>query len=189
MGIIPLLLFSVSCNFDNFIIGVSYGIKDISVRAKENLIIALPTLLGTYLSLSVGHAFFSLLPAHSANILSCLVLFALAAQMIISTKKHKTGAENSAEKYDSDKNGRLDAKEAFMLGLFLAINNIGLGIGFSTSSTDIFLTSLFTCLLSAIGFNIGTKFGKRCFKSLLGGKIEIVSASMIIALGIIELFL
>jgi len=194
MGIIPLLLFSVSCNFDNFIIGVSYGIKNISVPLKANIMIALPTLLGTYISLNAGRAFFSLLPAHFANVYSFLVLLFIGTQMIIgAVKKHKSSkvgslADSNIEKYDIDNNGEIDTKEAFMLGLFLAMNNIGLGIGFSTSSYNIILTTFSTCLLSAVGFNIGNHFGKKCFSKLLSSYTEIVSGVLIIVLGIIELF-
>lgn len=193
MSIIPLLLFSLSCNFDNFLIGISYGLKKITVDTKAKIIIALPTLIGTYLSLRAGRAFFSLFPIHYSNIISCCILLIIGVYIIIKTKRHKSSvdieAAEKAEKYDKDNDGRIDMKEAFILGLFLAINNIGLGIGFSTSNSNILLTCIFTSLLSAVGFNIGYSLSKRYFSKLFSYYAEFVSGFLIIALGIIELFL
>lgn len=192
MSMIPLLLFSISCNFDNFLIGISYGLKKITVDTKAKIIIALPTLIGTYLSLSTGRAFFSLFPMHHSNIISCCILLMIRFYIIVkSIKKSSTNIDTSekAEKYDKDNNGRIDTREAFILGLFLAINNIGLGIGFSTSNNNIFLTCVITSLLSAVGFNIGHSLSKRYFSKLFNYYAEFVSGFLIIALGIIELFL
>ena len=196
MSIIPLLLFCVSCNFDNFVIGISYGIRKITVNTKAKIIIALPTLLGTYLSLSMGRAFFSLLPLHSANIISCCILLIIGLYTILKVIKKRKNLDSNilvtaemAKKYDTDNNGNIDAKEAFVLGLVLALNNIGLGIGFSTSNHNILITAVITSFLSAIGFNIGNSLGKKCFSKLLNNYTEFISGLLIITLGIIELFL
>ncbi len=192
MSLIPLLIFSISCNLDNFVIGISYGVKNIAVNKKANIIIAIPTLLGTYISLNFGRKLFSLLPEHAASIISCGILIIIGLYMIIkASKKHNASCNDIliAQKYDADNNGIIDSKEAFALGIFLAINNIGIGVGFSTSSNNILLTSLITCLFSVLGFNFGNHFGKIYFKKIVCNYAELISGVLILLLGVIELFL
>ena len=48
------LLFGVSSNTDNLVVGMSYGIKKMPIRWSENLIVALITFMGTVLSMILG---------------------------------------------------------------------------------------------------------------------------------------
>lgn len=46
--ILSALLFSLSSNLDNLVIGIAYGIKKIRIDTTANLIVALVTSTGTF---------------------------------------------------------------------------------------------------------------------------------------------
>lgn len=190
MKLIPLILFVLACNFDNFIIGISYGIKNIKVTAESIFIIALPTFLGTYLSLAMGNKVFELLPNNSSNIISSVLLIGIGLYSLIKNyiKKETINNAEVAQSYDKDKNGNIDAKEAILLGLFLALNNVCIAIGFSTNSYNKMLVSIITSILSAIGFNVGNSLGKKFKPRSFDYYGNTVSALLIIILGILEMF-
>lgn len=190
MKLVPLMLFALACNFDNFIIGISYGIKNIKVNAKSVFIIALPTFLGTYLSLIMGNKVFELVPNNNSNIISSILLIGIGIYSLIKNYIKKESLNNTevAQRYDKDKNGSIDTKEAVLLGLFLALNNVCIAIGFSTNSYNKMLVSIITSILSAIGFNLGNSLGKKFKPKSFDYYGNTISALLIIILGILEMF-
>ena len=56
------LLFGISASLDALLVGVSYGIRGIRIRLWQNLAISLVTLLGTCLSVGLGHRMAAFLP-------------------------------------------------------------------------------------------------------------------------------
>ncbi|ORX22526.1 sporulation membrane protein YtaF, partial [Thermoanaerobacterium sp. PSU-2] len=54
MHVISSLLFSISANIDNFTVAIAYGIKKIRIGILSNLLIALVSGIGTFLSMFIG---------------------------------------------------------------------------------------------------------------------------------------
>ena len=80
--ILSALLYSLSSNLDNLVIGIAYGIKKIKIGIIANLIIAVVTSIGTFLSMSVGSYISKFLPHFLANYLGAVVIIILGVYFI-----------------------------------------------------------------------------------------------------------
>lgn len=65
--ILSALLFSLASNLDNVVVGIAYRIKKIRIGIIANIIIAIVTSTGTFLSMSVGMYISKFLPRSVAN--------------------------------------------------------------------------------------------------------------------------
>lgn len=136
------LLFSISSNLDNVVVGIAYGIKKINVKILANLIIAFVTSIGTYLSMSVGMYIAKFLPHYLANGLGAAVIIILGLyfviQSIIKLNKNSKSKELAlkdihdmveyAVKPDLDNSGDISIKEALTVAFGLTFNNLGTGV-------------------------------------------------------------
>ena len=52
--ILSSVIISVSSNIDEFAVAVAYGIKKVRISSSANLLIAIISSLGTFLSMSIG---------------------------------------------------------------------------------------------------------------------------------------
>ena len=109
---------------------------------------------------------------------------------------------------DIDGSGNIEISEAIILALSLSINNLALGIGASISGISIILTFSFninfekfylcfpkiisiiflTFVFSVITMIIGLKLGSRYLSKIFGEYSPLISAVIIIAMGIFEFF-
>ena len=216
------VIISVSSNVDSFAVAVAYGIKKVKISINANILIAIVSSLGTFLSMSVGKAISGYLSPSISNVLGSGVLIAIGLWGMCGTiwerqKNRKSKKKNlqpsdileesyrsqklydqsylsyvsyidNPQKADIDKSGVIDAKESIVLALSLTINNIGGGIGAGISGLSIpFVTALtFSLSLMAIilGYYLGKKFASK-FPKILA---ELLSACLIILIGIYEYF-
>ena len=74
MAVLSLLLFSLSTNLDNFVIGLSYGIRGIRIRLEAGFLISGLVLVGTALSMALGQSLLCFLPLDFARLLGSVVM-------------------------------------------------------------------------------------------------------------------
>lgn len=202
MTIIPILLFVISSSLDNFAVAFAYGVKNIKIGFLSNLVIALISSLGTFLSMSLGVLLLDIFSLKSANMLGAAILLFLGIYFILDFYKSKkikndnniydnampTTVLKSPEIADIDKSGSIDFKESFILAAALALNNIALGITASIAGLSISLTTIFTFIFSLILIPLGIYLSKRFIKSSLGSNAGLFSGLLILLLSIIEFF-
>lgn len=204
MFILPPLLFAISASIDNFTVGIAYGMKKIRIGLLSNVLIAVISGIGTFLSMTVGLLLSNFLSPNMSNIIGSAILILLglwfiAEYMIKTIKKHnEPDTKNSHMNYielldepenaDLDKSGYIDVKESVTLALALTINNLGLGIGASISGMNIWLTSLFTFLISIPTILLGCKIGSSFLSKFFGKYAPLVSGLIIVILGVCQLF-
>jgi putative sporulation protein YtaF len=200
--ILSALLFSLSFNMDNIVVGTAYGIKKIKIGVWANLIIAAVTTIGTYLSMSAGTYIAVFLPASSANLIGSLAIGLLGLYFIIqsavklfrNTKPKELALKNItdmmeyAEESDFNSNGKIDKKEAFFLGLGLMLNNLGTGITASLAHVNIPFTTVATFVLSILTLLLGEAIGNRALGKLFGKYAPMISGILLVVLGIFEYF-
>lgn len=93
---------------------------------------------------------------------------------------------NNPAKAHLDQSGSISSSEA--LGIALALNAPGAGIGAAMEGLPALLTSLIvtaTCFFLAA---LGTQIGRKYAANWLGDKVAIISGLVLIALGLWELF-
>lgn len=204
MYILPIIFFAISSSSDNFIVGISYGINKIKINFVNNIFIALISGVGTLLSMTLGKLLLNIIPIEKANAIGGFVLILFGLYMFINSIKDKYKNNNeiksedknyyhnvlsNPEIIDVDGSKNIEAKESLCLGIVLCINNIGLGIAASITGLNIYLTSLSSFIFSMLFIQLGHYVGKRFLSKTLSTYSEIISACIIILLGIYETFI
>lgn len=200
--ILSALLFSLSSNLDNVVVGIAYGIKKIKIGIIANLVIAVITCSGTFLSMSLGVYISNLLPQYIANALGSVAIAILGiyfvAQSIIKLLKNKkskvlalkdiTDMVEYVEKSDLDSSGDINIKEALFVAFGLTLNNLGTGVAASVTGVSIPFTVIFTLIFSLLTIIFGEAVGNHVLGKLLGKYAPLISGVLLIILSIIELF-
>lgn len=124
LSIISALLFSISANIDNIVIGFAYGVNKIKIKIFSNLLIATITSLGTFISMYLGDFLIYFISPNIANILGSSIILLLGIFFIIkSFINFNNNMSEYALKSDKDNSHYIDTKESISVGLTLAINN------------------------------------------------------------------
>lgn len=198
MQLLSVFLFSLSANIDSFTVGLAYGMKGIRIDYRSNILIALITSIGTFISMAIGLVIKGFISEDILSVIGCILLVVLGGSMIVNSfKGKKTNDEEISytdilvkpHKADKDKSGSIDIKEAVTLGLALSLNNFGLGIGASATGINIYLTTIITFVLSILCIVFGVGFGKKYLSKKLRQYADIISGLIIIFLGLYELFI
>ncbi len=200
MQLLSVFLFSLSANIDSLTVGLAYGMKNIKVDYKSNIVIAIITSLGTFIAMGFGLLSKQFIAAELLSLIGCAILIFLGITMIFNSFKNKKQIDEDDDlKYtdillrpqiaDIDKSGYIDIKESVTLGLALSLNNFGLGVGASATGINIYLTSLCTFILSILCILIGVEVGKKYISKTLRQYADLISGIMILALGLYELLL
>ena len=194
------LLFSLASNLDNVVVGTAYGIKKIKIGIIANLIIAIVTSTGTFLSMSLGVYISKFLPHSIANALGAGAIIILGGyfliQSIIKLVNNKNSKELAlkdiadmieyAEKSDLDNSGDINIKEALLVAFGLTFNNLGTGVAASITGVSIQFTVISTFILSILTIMFGETVGNNVFGNFLGKYAPLISGILLIILGIIE---
>lgn len=200
--ILSALLFSLSSNLDNIVVGMAYGIKKIKISMISNVIIAIISSTGTFLSMYVGVYISEILPHPVTNRLGASVIIILGIYFItqsimklINNKSSKelalkdiTDMVEYAEKSDLDHSGDISIKESIFVAFGLTFNNLGNGIVASITGINIKITVIFTFILSIITIIFGEAIGNHLLGKFLGKFSPLFSGVLLIILGIIEFF-
>ena len=198
--ILSALLFSLSSNLDNVVVGIAYGIKKIKIGIIANLIIAIVTSTGTFLSMSVGVYISKFLPLSVANGLGAVVIIILGVyfvtqsiiKLVNNTKSKELALKNItdmieyAEKSDLDNSGDISMKEALIIAFGLTFNNLGTGVAASITGVSIQFTVISTFILSILTIIFGEAVGNHVLGKFLGKYAPLFSGILLIILGIIE---
>ena len=212
----PSLLFGISASLVALLVGISYGLRKIRIRALQNLAISLVSLLGTCLSACLGSHLLPLLPPVLAGCTGSIILMLLGAYYIakwISTVliKHRSQAIDEIQAADkahviaeiraTDKaqtpakekmsiekpRGCLSAPETFILSLTLSVNNIGIGLSASMAGLSLLPAAAMTFGCSALFLLCGNRLGQSRFLCLIGNAADPISGLLLIGLGILQL--
>lgn len=200
MHLLTSLLFAIAANTDNFVVGIAYGINKIRIGILTNLVVAAVSCTGTYLSMLTGRIIYSFLPKNITHIMGSSILIFLGL-WYLSTSIRKNSKEKDTEIEALLKNRNLlryyrrhhnnlenlNIKEALLLSSALTINNIGLGIGASITGLNITFTAFCTFIFSILSILTGNFLGNTSFFRALGKHAYIISAILLIALGLYQL--
>lgn len=204
MHIISSILLAFSASLDSLIIGIAYGIKNIKIKLFINIIIASIVTLGTFLSMILGTILIKFLPAYICNYIGSTLLVIIGLWMAFDYfKEQKNLNINNKDLIeslnydeilynnktaDADGSGNIELKEALSLSIALSINNFALGIGASISGISLSLTIVFTFIFSILILIIGLKIGNSFLSKIFGKYSSLLSAIIIIIMGILQLF-
>ena len=79
-------------------------------------------------------------------------------------------------------------RQAVILGMALAVNNVGLGIGASISGLGAIPTSIGSLCFSMVFLTVGNHAGKRWLSGFIGCYAEPIASAVMLILGLYEMF-
>lgn len=184
MLILSAFIFSLSSNIDNLVIGISYGIKDERISMFSNIIIAIITTLGTYISMEFGKFICRFISNDISNLFGSITLLLMGVyfitQSIIEKEKDK--------KTENKKVTKLNTKDTIFLALALASNNLGVGVAASITGLGIKWVLIFTFITSILTISIGQSLGDHIIGKFIGKYDSLISGILLLILGIVEIF-
>ena len=212
LQLVAILLLAVSSNLDNVGVGVSYGIRKINIPITSNLLIAVVTSTGTFLSILLGEAIYNFLSEAMAGLLGGGIIILAGIWVIFQEKVMHRGCEPQEEKplfaetglsrygfrqivlilnnpiiADWDFSGHIDLREATALAFGLTLNNIPNGVGAGMLGFSLSITTSAVFLISIITIWIGISFGQLGIR-WMGKSAGLISGLILIFLGVYEIF-
>jgi len=199
------VLFSLALSLDGLGVGLAYGLQQIRIRALSLTIICLSSAAAVTVSMLIGSAAASFLPARLAGAAGGLLLIAIGCWIItqnlilrlvpervyrfrlrglglaVSILKEPVGA-------DLDRSGTIDPKEAALLGAALAMDALGAGFGAALSGFDPVWTPLLVAAGKFLLVSLGLVAGRYYAVSGLQGGLCLLPGGIILLLGLTKLF-
>jgi putative sporulation protein YtaF len=204
-----ILLLGLGSNLDNLGVGISYGIRGVRVDWKANSIIAGVALIATAGAMAAGHVAGAVLTVHTARHIGAAILFlvglwvglqawlerfdqpaAEGPQRILRVPLGAPGLWleilRDPSKADLDRTGTIDQKEAFLLGIALCLNNLGIGLGGGLSRYPIVPVALVTAAGSWVTMGVGAWLGRAAGSRWLGRSASYATTILLLLLALWE---
>ena len=121
--IIKCILLALSASIDALGLGITYGIKKTKMSKSGNLIIFTTLFCLSGLSVFIGHYISTLFSPVVSAILGASLLILLGIYNIFKSPN------NTSTNFDTDGSNYIDAKEAFILGLAVAVDAYCVSLG------------------------------------------------------------
>jgi putative sporulation protein YtaF len=177
------ILFALAVSADGFLVGIAYGLRKITIPFLSLLLIACASTAAVTLSMVFGKGLSTLLnPAWASNI-GAAMLILIGLYFLLQALKEKISTISAAEDYtiltlnlewlgiivqilkkpssaDMDCSGEINLREAFFLGLALAVDALGAGMGAAMTGLNILFTALCVGMLKFILVNSGIYLGR-----------------------------
>lgn len=209
MELISSILFGLAVSADGFAAGMAYGVKKIKIPLFSLMVIALASALAVTISMLCGKGLAMALSPELASRLGALTIMVLGSYFILQALGEKISKiEAEAEqpivtvcikplgiiiqilkepaRADFDRSGTISTREAFFLGLALALDAMGAGIGVAMTGLNIFYTVLAVGVLKFILVNLGLLIGAFFNQAWIKSLSAVISGLIFIIIGISE---
>ncbi|WCN37343.1 sporulation membrane protein YtaF [Aneurinibacillus uraniidurans] len=196
---LSVLTIAFASNLDNLAIGIAFGVRSTRIPTMSNVIIALITMVGTYLSMTIGEIVAFYMSGLVANVLGAVLISGIGLWTIVDSWRkwgteipvlnHETSSDPIRNPYaaDVDKNNIISVKESVALGIALAMNNLAVGIGAGATSVSPLLTTMFAGLFSLAFIGFGSKVGYVMARTWFGKYSGIIGGVLLFLIGIYEM--
>ncbi|SFK83059.1 putative sporulation protein YtaF [Paenibacillus sp. 1_12] len=196
---ISIIFIALASNLDNLGIGISFGIRSTKIPALSNGIIAVITMLGTYVSIALGDYVTEFISGFAANLLGACMILIIGIWGLISSWRAKLPEPPASDSpnlidvihhpstADIDLNKVISWKESLTLGLALALNNMATGFGAGATGVSPLWTTLAAGLFSILFIYGGTRLGFMAAKTWVSQYAERIGGILLIVIGIYEM--
>ncbi|MGS0763637.1 sporulation membrane protein YtaF [Syntrophomonas curvata] len=210
MEFLTILLFALAVSADGFAAGIAYGIGKIRIPFLSLLVISLASALAVSVSMLCGAGLTELLSPQLSSYLGALIILGIGAWFLLNACRDKIDSlENGDEepllafsikplgiivqilkqpsRADFDCSGEISTGEAFFLGLALAMDALGAGIGMAMTGSNILYTAISVGVLKFILVNSGIFLGSKINTTRIKAVASLVPGLVFMTIGIIEL--
>ena len=172
------ILLALSASIDALSLGVTYGIKKTKMSKAGNIIIFTTLLVLTGFSVLIGHYISILFSPAISVILGSSLLILLGIYNIYKANN------NVSTNFDTDNSNYIDEKEAFMLGLAVAIDASCVSLGSGMIGLGSFILPIFMAIFHTFFVNCGSFIATTIVR-----KLRISNKFLSILAGIILIFI
>lgn len=200
-----LIFLVIAVSLDGFGVGVTYGIRKIQVPFTALFIIMLCSGLVVLLSMTIGSMLSTLISPHLAKIFGGCILISLGIFSLYNITRANDDTDDlnkdedkrgnvfktvltNPDQADLDSSGVISTHEALLLGLALALDAFGAGLGASIIGYSPLLTTLFISCMSGFFLFSGIKVGLFLSKSKQLQQMTFIPPLLLIVLGIYNIF-
>lgn len=204
------VLIGLALSMDGFTAGVAYGCRRIHLPLTSSLVITLASLSAVSISMLCGKGLSSILPARMAVHLGAILLIVLGIYNLLQAFRQRISSIPYDEDgplltlsiktlgiivqilkepavADFDSSGEIGLKEAFFLGLALALDAFGAGIGLAMTGVNILYTALSVGVVQLVLVNGGIGLGKYLSGERFQHIAAITPGFILIGIGCIKL--
>jgi putative sporulation protein YtaF len=189
---LTILFIGIASNLDNLGVGVSLGMRTMRISQLANLIIAVISMLATYLTLSAGQFVAHQIPSFYANLIGGLLITAIGIWTIWTSARKdspsSSGILQNPDRADIDQNALISWKESIPLGLALSLNALTNGFGAGISGISPVWTTISVGIFSFITVDLGLRAGYKISQTWIGKYANQISGILLIAIGVYEIF-
>ncbi|MFE6169024.1 sporulation membrane protein YtaF [Viridibacillus arvi] len=178
MAWLIILAFAFSSSIDNLGVGISYGIRKITIRIDKNLLIAFICFLMSMGGITFGVWLSTILPGMLPVIFGAFVLFVIGIRIILLAKprnkellpvdstnevqsKRFQDVLRNPEKANLDKSGEIGWWESVLLGVALSANALTNGLGAGLLGLSPLVISITAAIGSFVTVWAGVKLGSK----------------------------
>lgn len=200
-----LLFLVIAVSLDGFGVGITYGVRSIRVPISALSIIMIISGLVVLASMTIGTMLSSIISPGVARIFGASILIFLGLFSLFNIiRSKKQSAVKSGKRHkklrvfnkviktpihaDIDHSGVISIKEALLLGVALALDAFGAGLGAAIIGYDPLLTALLIAFMSGFFVYTGIKLGVVLASNKKIQELTFIAPLLLIALGIFNMF-
>jgi len=201
-----LIFLVIAVSLDGFGVGISYGMRRIHVPMIGISIIILCSGIVVFLSMMIGGTLRAFIPAHYTSLIGGAILISIGLFVMLNVifkkstevkmqKEREEGLPSfkalltKPEKADMDQSGVISVNEALLLGIALALDAFGAGIGAAFLGYSPLVTTLLTSSMSGFFVFSGLQIGLLLSKNEQLQKMTFIPPLLLIGLGLMNIFL
>lgn len=187
--LLPALVFALSANLDSFVVGVTYGLRQVRIGWLPNTIISGIAFACTGASLLVGRWLSTALPFGFTGQLGGIVLTAIGVYYFVRWiwRRLRPARPTGPDQPERPGAGTIKPAEAVVLGFALTINNAGLGLGAGLANLNLIASEVLTTVFSVLSLVVGSALGRRRLAHWFGRWAEPIAGAVIVLVGLYEL--
>lgn len=197
-----LILLVIAVSLDGFGVGVSYGMQKIRMPLLSLVIIMCCSGVIVLISMTLGDIISQFITTKMTESIGAIILILIGCFSLWNVLKtartkeqqnpnptHTLRTVLSSPKYaDLDRSGSISANESFLLGIALAMDAFGAGIGASIIGYPAILTALLIAFMSGSFVFCGMRLGLVFSRHKRLQRMGFLPPVLLIALGIFNLF-
>lgn len=200
-----LLLLVIAVSLDSFTVGMTYGMKRVKISFLAITIIMLCSAFVVMTSMSIGHILSLFISEKVTNMFGGFIFILIGIIVLLSllrttysqkedSIKDDTELDDlktvlkSPHKADLDDSGTISIWEATLLGIALALDAFGAGIGAALLGFSTVITTGLIAVMSGFFLFTGCLLGFQLLRFKLFQKLTYTSPFILILLGLYNLF-
>lgn len=210
MDLVTVVLFALAVSTDGFVVGIAYGVKAIKIPVFSLLVISAASALAVTFSMLCGRGLIMVLPEGSSSKAGAVLIIGIGIYFLLRAwgeRLHHLADEGKPlwsvaikpmgviiqilkepSQADMDASGEISIREAFFLGLALALDALGAGIGIAMAGINIFFTAIAVGMLKFVLVNSGVWLGRSIEMGVIQNYSSVIPGIIFMIIGLIELF-